>query len=109
MQHLNGYYWKRLLLLWTIPIQKCCLSGSMAIKTNAIKTYKIESKKLKIWSHKCFDIYIEKIKDNHKNSKVHSEILNVKEYKTYKHQFLVFTSYYLSFLEFKQTSNGKIS
>ena len=59
------------------------LSGSNAIVTNAIINSKIESKKLDFGPTKCYNIHIGKLKDTHKILKVHTDMLNVKEYETY--------------------------
>ena len=59
------------------------LSGTNAIKTNAIVNSKIESKKLEFGGNKCYNIHIGKLKDTHSKLKVHSDTLNVKEYETY--------------------------
>ena len=59
------------------------MSGSDAIKTNAIINAKIESKKLEFGPTKCFNIHIGKLENTHSNLKVHNDVLNVKEYETY--------------------------
>ena len=59
------------------------LSGSDAIKTNAIINSKVETKKLEFGASKCYNIHIGKLKDTHLKLKVHSDVINVKEYETY--------------------------
>ena len=56
------------------------LSGSDAIKTNAIIISKVETKKLEFGASKCYNIHIGKLKDTHYNLKVHSDVIKVKEY-----------------------------
>ena len=58
------------------------LSGSDAIKTNAIIISKVETKKLEFGASKCYNIHIGKLKDTHTKLKVHSDVINVKEYET---------------------------
>ena len=59
------------------------MSGSDAIKMNAIINSKVERKKLEFGASKCYNIHIGKLKDTHYNLKVHSDVIKVKEYEIY--------------------------